>query len=229
MSRRFLLLAAALLLSALPRPVAALTLDAVADTFVNSDQTTMNFGNFTFAEVGVFGPPKFDIDRALLTFDLTTVPAGPVGRARLQFFLSGADPDPPNFSVTISRLASDFDENTVTWATQPAPLPVPSVMAIVGQPIGSVVTIDITELVRAQRAGAMPNTISLLIAASDESPTLVTHFFDLATKEADPPQPALLIIDNAASAAPALSGIAWALALALLAATGFLALRRRLN
>lgn len=226
MSRRWLALAAVVaLLGGGAGSAAAVTLPATADTFVSSDSPMSNFGNFSFVEVGVFGLPKIAIVRGLLTFDLTAVPAG-VGRARLQFVLTDAAPDPPNFSVTVTRLATGFGENTVTWDTQPADVPAPSAITVVTQPIGGVVSIDVTALVQAQRLSAMPNTISLRIAATNEAPSLFdARFFDFATKEADPPQPAVLLID-AANGVPAVSGVAWMLALSALAAVAGIALRR---
>jgi hypothetical protein len=228
MSRRGLAAIAALsLLCGGAGSAAALTLAATADTFVSDDSPMSNFGNFSFVEVGVFGLPKAAIVRGLLTFDLTALAPGPVGRARLQFVLTDANPDPPNFSITVTRLATGFGENTVTWDTQPADVAAPSAITVVTQAIGSVVTIDITALVQAQRLSAMPDSLSLRIAATEETPfdPFDERFFDFATKEADPPQPALLLID-AVTAAPTMSGLAWLLLLPALTAVGALGLRR---
>ncbi len=207
---------------------ATLQLDAVADTFVNSDSPTMNFGNFTFAEVGTLGPPKFAVERALLSFDLSTIPNGtPITRARLQFVITGAVPDPPNFSATVARLASGFDENTVTWDTQPAIVPAPIATALITAPVASTMEIDVTQLIQAQLASAAPDAVSLRIAKTDEGFSLDDLYFDLATKEAMPAQPAVLLIDVSATMAPALAPPLVALSLVVLAAIGTLALRRR--
>jgi len=153
MSRRFSALLAAVTVVSSVAATQAQKLSAVADTFVDSDQPTMNFGADSFAEVGVLGFPKDAVERALLTFDLSSLPAGtPINRARLRFVLTDAEPDPPEFAVTVLRLAGGFDENTVTWDTQPPALPAPSAMALIGETIGEVVDIDVTDLVRAQRA-----------------------------------------------------------------------------
>ena len=227
MPRRWLSVVAAMsLLCGGAGSAAALTLAASADTFVSDDSPTSNFGNFSFVEVGVFGLPKEAIVRGLLTFDLTAVPAGSVSRARLQFVLTNSNPDPSNLSITVTRLVTGFDENTVTWDTQPANAPIPSAMAVVTQSVGSVVTIDVTALVQAQRLSAMPNSISLRVAPTFETIGFFDELsIDFATKEADPPQPALLLIDTA-NAAPTVSGAAWLLALTALAAVGAAALRR---
>jgi len=227
MSPRWLALAAAVaLLGGGPGSAAALTLEATADTFVSDDSPMSNFGSFSFVEVGVIGLPKAAIVRGLLTFDLSAVPPG-IGTARLQFVLTDAVPDPPNLSVTVTRLATDFGEHTVTWDTQPADLPAPSAIAVVTQPIGGVATIDVTALVQAQRLGAMPNTLSLRIAATDEMPgSFESHYFDFATREADPPQAARLLID-AAQGVPAVSGGAWLAALLGLTAVAAATLKRR--
>lgn len=220
--------AAVALLWVVAGPAAAQSLDATADTFVNSDSATMNFGGLSFAEVGVLGLPKNAVERALLTFDLSGIPAAtPIARARLRVVLTAADPDPPNFAVTVALLASGFDEATVTWNTQPAVLPTPTTMAVVTAAVGGELTIDVTELVRAQRAGATPNGISLRIAPSDETPAFLGRYFDFATREATSQPPPMLLIDIAANPAPTITGAAWALALAALAAVGAAALGRR--
>ncbi|MDX2169431.1 MAG: DNRLRE domain-containing protein, partial [Deltaproteobacteria bacterium] len=226
-SSRCAVIAAALLGSVAAAGATTLQLAAVGDTFVNSEDPTINFGASSFAEVGVLGPPKFDVERALLSFDLSSVPDGaPIARVVLRFLVSDAAPDPPNFSATVLRLASGFDENTVTWDTQPASLPVPAATAVVDAPIGSLMEIDVTGLVRAQRAAAAPEALWLVIAKTDESPVASDTFFDLATKEADPPRPAVLVVELL-NPAPAVSGGLLPLVLVVLAATGALALRRR--
>lgn len=214
------------LLGAVAGPAAAQTLDAVADTFVNSDSPTMNFGGLSFAEVGVLGLPKNAVERALLAFDLSGIPAGtPIARARLRVVLTDAAPDPPDFAATVALLASGFDESTVTWDTQPAVLPAPTAMAVVTEAIGDVLTLDVTQLVRAQRAGAMPGSIALRLAASDETPAFLDRYLDFASRESGAAP--MLLIDGEAHPAPAMSGATWALALLALAAVGAAALAKR--
>jgi hypothetical protein len=225
-SRGFALAVLALVGSVARAGATTLQLAAGADTFVNSEDPTINFGSSTFADVGVLGPPKFDVERTLLSFDLSSVSTdAPIVRAGLRFLITNAMPDPPSFSATVLRLATGFDENTVTWDTQPASLPAPSVAALIDAPIGSAMEIDVTALVLAQRAGATPNALPLIIAKTDESPVMSDMFFDLATKEANPPQPAVLVIEIL-SPAPALSPALLPLVLIVLAAIGALALRR---
>lgn len=229
MSRRLAAASAAVTLLGIAAAAgAAVTLEATADTFVDSEMATVNFGGFSIAEVGVGGGPKFPIDRTLLAFDLGAIPAGAEIRgARLRVLLSGGAPDPPELPVTVALVDGGFDEATVTWNTQPAVLPSPIATTVVGDAIGSVATIDVSELVRAQRAGPMPDALSLRIAASDESTMASGRFIDIATRNADPPRPALLVIDVPERAVPALSGGARILVLAALATLGVLALRRR--
>ncbi|MBX3023603.1 DNRLRE domain-containing protein [bacterium] len=207
---------------------AAVTLEATADTFVDSEMATVNFAGFSIAEVGVGGAPKYPIDRALLAFDLGAIPAGTEIRgARLRILLSGGAPDPPDLPVTVALVDGGFDEATVTWNTQPAVLPSPIATAVVSETIGSVATIDVSELVRAQRAGPMPAVLSLRIAASDESTMAGGRLIEIATSDAQPPRPPLLVIDLPERAVPALSGGARMLVLAALSTLGVLALRRR--
>lgn len=223
-------LAASVLLAALAAaaPARAQTFGAVADTFVSSDDAALNFGTFTFAEVALSGPPKNDIRRALLQFDVSTLPAGAaIGRATLRLFISDTSSDPLGLDVTVSSLAASFDELTVTWNTQPAVAPGPTAMGTMNTPPGNVFEIDVTPLVRAQQ-GDNPGDVWLRIAASDESAT-DSVFFDFYTKEFESgDQRAQLLIELGAPApAPLLSGTALLVGIGLLVATGLLSLRHR--
>jgi hypothetical protein len=224
---RVVCLALVLLGNVAAADAATLQLAAIADTFVNDEEPTMNFGALSFAEVGVLGLPKSDIERALLSFDLSGIPSGTVfASARLRLLITDAFPDPPGFSATVALLATGFDESTVTWDTQPASLPAPTATASIDAPIGGTMEIDVTALIRAQLAGANPDAVSLRIAKTDESAGVDGMFFDLATKEAMPPQPAVLVIEFSRPA-PALSAGGLPLVLVVLAAVAALALRRR--
>lgn len=191
-------------------PAAAQTFSATEDTFVSSDFPGDNFGAFSFAEVGVRDFPKDDVTRALLAFDLSGFADVPIESATLQLFITNTSSDPLGLAITVATLASSFDENTVTWTTQPAVLPAPTAMGTMNTLPGDVFEIDVTALVEAQRL-LHPDSVLLRIAATDET-TDETRFFQFRTKESEAGVGAQLVIRLGAAAAPLLSS--WQLALA---------------
>ena len=220
-------LAVVALLAVVTAPATAQTFGAVADTFVDSDLDTMNFGDFTFAEAGV----QFDkgaVQRALLAFDLSSLPSGaPIESARLLLTISFTNEDPLNLPITVASLAAPFDEGTVTWQTQPAVAPGPTAMGIMSTPAGEVFSIDVTALVVAQRAGMNPDDILLRIAATNEA-EMDERFFDFRTKEfEDGSLRARLVIGLAGVPAPLLSGWMTVVVLVGLMLVGGSALLRR--
>jgi len=206
-------------------PVAAQTFGAVADTFVDSavPNTNSNFGNLSFAEVGFSGPPKDAIDRALLQFDLSSLPpaSGPV-RATLRLFISATSVDALGLVVEVHPLApgQTFDELTVTWNTQPA---VAAVVAtsVMDTPVGEWFAMDVSEPVAAQRAGPNPTQVYLRVGSPVASGDEI--FLDFLTKESMTPDlRAQLVLDLGVAAPSASLPVLIFASLALLA----LALRR---
>lgn len=221
-----LAVAAPLLLSSAARADAQ-SFGTTADTYVDSHLNTNNFGNLTFVEVALGGLPKNTIDRGLLAFDVSVLPiAATIARARLQLVISDTSRDPLGLPITVASLASPFDENTVTWDTQPPVLPGPTATATMNSAPGETFSIDVTELVRAQRAGADPSHVLLRIAPSSEDPVPNTLLFDFVSKESTPDQRAQLIIELAATA-PLLSAPMLVVVLLLIAGVGCWAMRRR--
>ncbi len=219
--------AACLLAAVAARPAAAQGFGAVGDTFVSSANAAMNFGAFTYAEVGLHGLPKNDVDRALLRFDLSTLPAdASIERAVLRLFINLTSSDPLGLSTTVFSLATGFDENTVTWNTQPAVAPGPTATAVMNTMAGDVFEIDITALVLAQRQANPGGEIVLRIAATDESIGPGVIFFDFRTKEFEAGDQRAQLVITRASPAPLLSGWSLLAGLAAIAAIGSIALRR---
>jgi hypothetical protein len=227
-TRRWLSVASVVAVVLASAPLHAQTFGAVADTFVSRDEDTTNFGGFDFAEVGTGGLPKDDDTRALLQFDVSALPSNaPIRRATLRLFISATSADPLGLGVTIASLATGFDETTVTWDTQPPAAPGPTATATMNTPAGEVFAVDVSDLVRAQRAGLVPDAVVLRVAPTDED-NPVDQSFDFRTKEfASGDQRAQLVVQLVGAAtAPVLSGWALVTALALVAAVGMRRLRR---
>jgi len=126
--------------------------------------------------------------------------------------------------LALNLLAAPFDENTVTWNTQPAVLPSPTVNGTMDTPPGAWFAIDVTDLVRAARAGVFPDDFFLRIAAVDES-TNDDQNFTFLTRE-DGAQTAPQLVVATAQPAPVLSGPMTVLTLLSLIGVAIAALRR---
>lgn len=229
MSRSALRLAcAALLALCMGTPAAALTqtFGATKDTQVDSKDNDVNFGNWTTAAVGFTAGGLGRINRTLLQFDLSALASGSVNQATLRVFIESSSQDPLGLPVTISQLVSDFVEGDgiigVTWDTQPGVFPSPLAMSAMNTSPGSWFEVDVTALIRAALQRTTAAEIGLRVAATDESVT-ETSVFTMRTKEfaAGEFRPQLVISVAPVSEAPALSGSAMVVAVALLLLAGY--------
>jgi len=225
-----LVCAALVILAAADASATPLSFDAVADTFVASDpfNANDNFGTLTFAVVGRSGSPKNEVRRSLLHFDLSALPSNAtILHATLELMISRTTRDPLNLGVTVTRLATGFNEFTVTWNTQPANIPVPSNSETMNAMVGDVFAMDVTAVATAVRQSGDPTNAWLRIA-----PTVETVFdnrnFDFRTKELmlPPDQEARLVIDFTTAGVPLLSGRAMVLAVSVLLLVGVLGMYR---
>lgn len=214
---------------------ATATFGAVADTHVDLKADNTNFGTFSVNTVGLtfesFGPSTLSsVDRGLLHFDISALPANAViTSATLRLFIDATTgPTPLALNLTVFELTSSFNENTVTWNTQPAIFPSPTDMATMNALPGDWFAMDVTAIVTAVRASGDPTNVLLRVAPTDET-TPDDRRFDFRSKEfgdgTDRPQ--LILTFQPLAAAPLLSGTALLFGLASLFAVGLLGLHRR--
>jgi hypothetical protein len=208
-------------------PAGADTRPAVADTFVSSKNDDTNYRNQTTAEVGrEMAGFSTNVLRGLLQFDLTGFPAAAdIQHVELRLFINSTSADPLGLAIVLNLLASPFDENTVTWNTQPSTLPVPTTNGTMNTPPGTWFAIDVTDLVRAARAGSLPNSLLLRIAAVDEMTNDNQNFTFLTREDGLVTAPQLVIAGVAP--VPVLPGPMIALAVLALFAIAITAFRRR--
>ncbi len=131
---------------------------SAADATVLEQQPTRNTGSTIDMIAGYDDDVPFGIVRALVGFDLSSIPADAViSRAELSLYLVERY-DYPNRTrtLTVHRVTSGWTESGLTWNTQPsfgeqvASLAIPTSQY-------SRYNLDITALVRAWRSGAQPN------------------------------------------------------------------------
>ena len=208
-------------------PARGVTRTAVADTQVSSKNADTNYGNQTTAEVGrELGGLSANVLRALLHFDLSGLgPPTGIASTTLRLFINSTTTDPLDLALALNLLDAPFDENTVTWNTQPGILPVPTVNGTMNTPPGAWFAINVTDLVRAALAGSIPNDLFLRIAAVDES-TDDDQNFTFLTREDGAATAPQLVVETIATQAPVLSAPMTAVALLALVAIALASLRR---
>jgi hypothetical protein len=88
------------------------------DTFVRSAPNhANNYGTLPTIDIG---RESYGTNRALLQFDLSTIPNGiTVISANLELVVSSVT-SPSNYNFDIHRVTSEWNETTVTWETQPS-------------------------------------------------------------------------------------------------------------
>lgn len=103
---------------------AVIELPAEADAYIASEWPSQNFGaDALYLGYNLYGDANFGAERILLRFDvLGNVPDGAViNDARLRLRLNWSDPpDDEPMGNLLRRLASPWEEATVTWDKEPA-------------------------------------------------------------------------------------------------------------
>ncbi|MGD2178146.1 MAG: DNRLRE domain-containing protein, partial [Anaerolineae bacterium] len=98
------------------------TLDAVADATVRSEQPDTNFGTEDYLEIAYDSTEVVGEDRqaaVMIRFDVSSIPGDAVvDTAYLRLYLDGATGADP-VSIGAFFLTSDWDEATVTWNSNP--------------------------------------------------------------------------------------------------------------
>ncbi|MGD8453392.1 MAG: DNRLRE domain-containing protein [Phycisphaerae bacterium] len=142
-------------------PAETIVRTAYMDTYVDSSQPAENFGQDNWLHVGMAAAGGSGTIRDLLCFDYGDLPTNPgmIASATLhacQFQVQGGS---AGRTVGVYRVTSTWDEASVTWNTQPT-VDASTVWAteVVGtNQDGGWITWDVTDLIRAQASGALPN------------------------------------------------------------------------
>lgn len=185
------------------RPLAdVVTLYPVADTFFASGMPGDQFRDWQ--ELWVGWEPDFEIERAYVRFDLSSIPGGAViNRALLRLSMINAVGEGSE-TISVSRFtcdpASSADEPATWNATQNCAGEV-----YYTRDLGTNLDWrfwDVTALVRAWRAGTYPN-YGMILRGAEGAPTN-TRVFESRERQQDRPE---LVIDYTSDATPPVSSV----------------------
>ncbi len=162
-------------LIALPAAVCSageVTLLAQQDSYIQDINGSTNYGELEewWAGRGQFW--GLGVIRAMVEFDLSSLPTNPalIESATFSAFQYDTQPAAGGLPVQVLRMTAGWEESTVTWNNQPAFDGQVWASADVGNSFElDWIEWDVTELVRAQASGQLPNE-GWLLKASSESP-----------------------------------------------------------
>lgn len=134
-------------------------LPVTADAYIASERPTQNFGSDSlFLGYNLVGENHYGAERLLVHFDTSAIPeSATVLQAYFRLRLSLSDPvnDEPMGTV-LRRLASPWDEYSVTWNSEPTWTPIDDV-AYVGSATGEWYSWQIDEVAATWISGAEEN------------------------------------------------------------------------
>lgn len=145
------------------------------DVFVASNLPTENFGGSPYLFCGLYLGNI--IYRDLLQFDLSNMPSGYiVTRAELNLYIFRNDFPSVSKTFNIYRVKQSFEENTVTFNSQPVVDTVPYASLTLDNQIATYVTFDVTELAKEWYQGDYVNN-GLQIRAINEGQNNIVAFY----------------------------------------------------
>ena len=119
------------------------------DSWVSHDESNVPKGDsvdfLIRNEYGFGGSPGWAVD-SLVKFDISSIPKGTIiNSAKLKlFYYKYRDNNPGGRELNVYKVISDWDENTVTWDTQPIYHSIPTTSSSVPSSIGSWMEWDVT-------------------------------------------------------------------------------------
>ncbi|MEM7200664.1 MAG: DNRLRE domain-containing protein [Planctomycetota bacterium] len=160
-----------------------ITLDVVADTFIDKSSPSTNYNGGLTLEVakkgGVLGTPSDK--RTLLKFDLSGISAIPLRSAKLQF------PDVLGTGgVEVHRAQAAWGESTVTWSNQPS-FSTEVEASFTSSPSTRTRTLDVTSAVQSWLDGAESNHGFVLTAFGSGASMWMGPLVTMFTREVGEP------------------------------------------
>ena len=167
-----------------PTPV-TLSLRLVADAYISVVAPMANYGSAP--TLGVGRQSERTLDRSLLRFDLSSVPAeATVLSASFRAYLVQSSSTPPTLNVELKQINTAWEEMTVTWNTPLDYTGMDNVLAV-GMAAGYY-SWDVTSLVQTWLSSDAGSNYGLALWSEDED---LLGWRGFASKEntLDPPQP----------------------------------------
>lgn len=169
--------------------MAVVYLTPVFDTYVYNKLPDKNFSRDSILYVGYKKPDN--IYRSLLKFNLCSIPLSAyISRSILRLFLCNDD---YNFTkcIDIHRIVSSYDEETVSYNSQPDFLPKYESSAVLPYEKPQFVEWDVTQLAKGWHSGGIVNYGIMLKSRSERFPSLVS--FSSLQCDYSPNVPLLLV------------------------------------
>lgn len=160
-----------------------ITLTPIDSVYVSEFYTAGNFGSINELFIGKFVLPN-DAYRSFVKFNISSLPAGTtITSAVLQLFVNRKDRSDGSLSpqiTTIYRNLNDFNQNIVTWDTQPDIAPTGIFADVADADVGTYISFDITTLATSWYTGAVPN-FGLGIREREDAIDSIIGFASLGT------------------------------------------------
>jgi hypothetical protein len=148
---------------------------ALKSVSINSNMPSQNLKGAAFILAGKY--LDIAVYRSLLQFDTSSLPAGYiVTNAELLLYINRNDYPDTFKTFDVHRILSSFDEDTVTYNSQPSFSATPEAFFIVGNEINTYLRVDVTKPVKEWYEGRFIN-YGLLIKASDENSNSLVGFY----------------------------------------------------
>ncbi|MCY6353851.1 DNRLRE domain-containing protein [Clostridium sp. ZS2-4] len=134
-----------------------LTLSTVQDAYISQLFPDMNFGHDSMLFCGKLTTGA-SIYRDLIKFDISSIPdIATIESATLKLYITQNNVPSLVKPTKVYNLLSSFNENTITYTTQPAFDPTPAASLDIVSQINAYLEWDITSLVRDWHIGNIPN------------------------------------------------------------------------
>lgn len=147
------------------------TLAPVADTFVASGRPDTNWSEFRTIWVGYDQAGGYRVERSLLSFDASNIPAGSkIDTATLRLYLAATTPNNPPMSIGAYRIRGDWPEN-IAWS-QHTSLPIDDT-AVSTVSVGTAFTWydwDVASALQAWVDARDTARFGLILKSADENP-----------------------------------------------------------
>ena len=139
-------------------PSTVVTLEPVADTWLNQASPNTNYGSEVKLYCGVWGQQAQWVRRDLIRFSLSSIPPGrTIVSGKLGLYLSSFTGTSDR--VQVLRVPQAWGEMTATWSNNSSNYVSPfiTVKSVNAANLGAYVWFDITSLVQAWYSGKQPN------------------------------------------------------------------------